>query len=354
MRVFVKNVFAVLALGSLAPLASADWNVVYLDPEVGFGSSAYTVNGTHQAGQVDGFASLWNGTAASYVDLNPGGSIGSDIASFNGNQQFGTATFSGFLDHAGLWNGTAASFVDLNPDFLDETEAEDSDGVQQVGWGIKGQSRYACLWSGTKASFVDLTPAGANAWAHGVHNGKQVGAFMTNNVESAALWSGTAASLVNLHPVGASHSQARAVYGDYQGGSANFTGGWEAVLWHGTAESYTQLSPVLGASSGVYGMFDGVQVGGVYLNDAFHASMWNGTRESWFDLNTLLSADYTDANAFSVWGDGANLYIGGQATNINTNRLEAVVWVQSVPEPASTAAMALGIIGLVAKRRSKK
>lgn len=352
----VLGFVSALAFGSLASFASADWSVVYLDPAVGLGSSASGVSDGQQSGDVDGFAAVWSGNAASWVNLQPDGVIFSYATANAGGQQIGTVLTDSLLYRAGLWTGTAASFVDLTPNSMSEAFGTDTDGIQQVGWGKIGNARAACLWSGTTASFVQLNaPGGGNTWGHGVHNGKQVGAAMIGANQVAAMWSGSSASFVNLGPAGASNSEASAIYGNTQGGSANFTGAWEAVMWNGTAESCIQLSPVASASSNVNAMFENYQVGDVYMNDDFfHASLWNGSAASWFDLSSLLPANYGDAIALGVWGDGANLYITGHAKNTTTNRDEAVMWVQSVPEPASTAIMAVGLLGLAAKRRARK
>ncbi len=61
---------------------------------------------------------------------------------------------------ASLWSGTAASWVDLNPAGSAMAEAYGVTGPNQVGWALVGGVGRASLWSGTAASWVDLHPAG--------------------------------------------------------------------------------------------------------------------------------------------------------------------------------------------------
>jgi hypothetical protein len=60
--------------------------------------------------------------------------------------------------HAILWNGTAASYVDLNPVGFIRSYALGTNGTQQVGWGLVTDtgSSQALLWSGTADSCVNL------------------------------------------------------------------------------------------------------------------------------------------------------------------------------------------------------
>jgi len=83
-------------------------------------SSAYGVSGGQQVGfaQIGSnkHASLWSGTAASWVDLNPAGAIWSFATGVSGGLQVGYACFNEMyvVQRAGLWSGTAGSWVDLH------------------------------------------------------------------------------------------------------------------------------------------------------------------------------------------------------------------------------------------------
>ncbi len=113
--------------------------------------------GEAKVGGVNG-ASLWSGTAASWVSLSPAGTSDSVAKGVGGGQQVGSAVVGG-RNHASLWSGTAASWVDLNPAGVRESFAGGVGGGQQVGWvGWSEPEGYAhaSLWSGTASSWVDL------------------------------------------------------------------------------------------------------------------------------------------------------------------------------------------------------
>ncbi len=135
--------------------ASAQWTVTNLNPAGATESAAYGVGGSQQAGYavVGGQrrASLWNGTAASWVDLNPAGSTQSYAYGVSGGQKVGVADY-----RASLWSGTATSRVDLSPAGASGSAAYGVSGGQQVGYAEVGGIVRASLWSGTAASWVDL------------------------------------------------------------------------------------------------------------------------------------------------------------------------------------------------------
>lgn len=79
-----------LMIGAVASTANAQWTVVNLHPDGASASYAYGVSGGQQVGYatVGGFhrASLWSGTAASWVDLNPAGATESLAFGVEGGQ----------------------------------------------------------------------------------------------------------------------------------------------------------------------------------------------------------------------------------------------------------------------------
>jgi hypothetical protein len=129
-----------------------------LPPPVG----TFTEDETH--------ALLWNGSASNYVDLNPAGFlVGSAATAISGNQEVGYGappgtnledTLGGSNYHALVWNGTAASYVDLNPDGFIGSEALGTNGYQQVGLAYATTISYytpeAFLWDGSADSAVNL------------------------------------------------------------------------------------------------------------------------------------------------------------------------------------------------------
>jgi uncharacterized membrane protein len=79
----------------------------------------------------------------------------------NGSQQvgYGGGPATGGTTHALLWNGTAASAVDLNPADFFSTVAFGMSDSQQVGYGFLSATDVngrALLWSSTAASALDL------------------------------------------------------------------------------------------------------------------------------------------------------------------------------------------------------
>jgi hypothetical protein len=177
-------------------------------------------------------ASLWTGTAGSWVDLNPEGSTFSVANAIAGNQQVGQTAFE-VTARASLWNGTAASWVDLG-----DGEAWATNGTQQAGTGPNG----AALWSGTAASRVDLNPAGStSSAAYGICGPYQVGCVhlgSPSGPSTASLWTGTAASWENLELAlnnSWSNTNAQSVWISggtlYVAGYGYRNGIYQALLW---------------------------------------------------------------------------------------------------------------------------
>jgi len=224
--------------------------------QVGSGS----VPATGLIGPGSSHALLWTGTAASAVDLNPGGGFTTSQAlGVGGGQQvgFGSGGITGGvgMNHALLWTGTAASAVDLNPSGFARSQANGVSGGQQVGFGNSPAfGNHALLWMGTAASAVDLNPSGfSSSVANGVGGGQQVGfgsgsttGFVNNH---ALLWTGTAASAVDLNPSGFTSSQANAVANGEEVGFGSPSGiaavDSQALLWTGTAASAEDLNTFL-------------------------------------------------------------------------------------------------------------
>jgi hypothetical protein len=348
--------------------AQAQWTVTILDPAGSTQSFGWACGGSQQVGQtvVGGVtsASLWSGTAASWVDLSPAGATFSAARGATGSQQVGQATVDG-VSHAGLWNGTAASWVDLNPAGATSSNANGVSGPLQGGWASVGGVTRASLWSGTAASWVDLTPATVtSSTVNGISGSQQVGSFLTNNLvpfAHACLWSGTAASFVDLHPAAASNSQpgggsnsvALATDGTQQGGWAGVGSlARAASLWSGTADSWVNLNPAGSVESVVNAMGDGLQVGFASFRGDPHAVLWNGTAASFEDLDAYLPAgQFLQSRAQGISSDGVNLYITGWAVPHGPFNTSAVVWSRPLPTPGAAALLGLG--GVFASRRRR-
>jgi hypothetical protein len=332
------SVALLLLLGTLAvatPRASAQWIVIELHPADAIESYAYGGDGVQQAGYVlqGGIAraSLWSGTAASWVDLNPPGAIQSFINSANGGQQAGTVNIGGAI-HATVWSGTAASRVDLHPAASPfDSQALGVNGGYQVGFASLNGALHASLWNGTAASWVDLYPL-VGAWddsrAWGVGDGQQVGwVAHTFDVLHASLWSGTAASWVDLSPAGSNESAALGVDGGQQAGYTLSSVGEHAALWSGTAASWVDLNPPGAVLSFAWGINHGQEVGAAFVGGVERASLWSGTPATWVDLHTFVPAKYSRSEAYGISHDGGFTYVTGAGFNAATQHWEALMWV---------------------------
>jgi uncharacterized membrane protein len=100
--------------------------------QVGFASSGYS------------HAGLWNGSAASWVDLHPTGAVTSEAFDTDGSIQVGFVNFTSLESgkRASLWNGSAASWIslhDLLPTDFDYSVAtgiaSDGSHIYISGWG---------------------------------------------------------------------------------------------------------------------------------------------------------------------------------------------------------------------------
>ena len=147
-------------VGSLLVATShAQWTVTNLHPAGANRSVAYGASGVNQVGRaaVGGFnrASLWSGTAASWVNLHPGGATYSIAHSALGAFQVGRADVGGIF-RASLWSGTAASWVDLHafvPSSFSSSSATGitTDGINYYisGYGFNSSTgrNEALLWT---------------------------------------------------------------------------------------------------------------------------------------------------------------------------------------------------------------
>lgn len=312
----------------------AYWSVALLNPVGSTESGAYAASGAQQVGSatVGGIkrASLWNGTAESWVSLHPVGTSASEAWATSGGQQVGWAQIGG-AQRASLWSGTAASWVSLHPAGATSSQANATTGAQQVGYATVGGVSRASLWNGTADSWVSLHPAGASSSvAFAAHGTQQVGSVTFDGIIRAALWSGTAASWVDLNPAGADYSRVWATNGSQQAGTATVANLARASLWSGTAASWVDLSPSGSLGSRAYAMNDAHQVGYAIVGGTTRASLWSGTAASWQDLHALLPTEFGSSYAYGISCDGTSTYICGYAYNFATQREEAILWVRTV------------------------
>jgi hypothetical protein len=87
--------------------------------------------------------------------LQPPGSTYSIAYAGYGDEQVGVSNPGGIL-RASLWRGSASSWVDLHPPGYAASEARGVYLGRQVGWIQVGQERHAAIWNETSESWVDL------------------------------------------------------------------------------------------------------------------------------------------------------------------------------------------------------
>lgn len=373
----ILTVMKVCGIGlAMVDLASAvQYRAELLHPMGAVNSSAGGAAGSQQVGYAEWdpiprHAVLWNGSASSFVDLNPADFNGSQAEDIDGSSQVGFGVRNGELfEHALLWQGTSASAVDLHPTGEDYTD-EDSfalgvSGGTQVGY-VTTNGRYrqhAFLWHGTAASAIDLSPAGF--WfsaATEVWGSNQVGWGHTesdNNGRHALLWNGSAESVIDLHPAGFATSEATDVWGTQQLGFVRgpSTGFWNhALLWNGSAADYIDLHPPGYVSSEGLAMSGEFQVGsGIVMKPVgyeTHALVWNGTAESAIDLHPLLTPLGVDIDYSHAIGINDNGSIAGVAYKFDAAnpRSYAIIWIP-IPEPSFALLFASGLIAASFRRR---
>jgi hypothetical protein len=349
-RIFVPSLAAAALLAVAASTAHAGWTVTNLHPAGATWSEATGAHGDHQVGRAHNGtwrASLWRGTAESWVSLRPVGATESVSNGAFGHVQVGSAQFGGAW-RAGRWTGSAASWVNLHPPEATESIALGVSGDVQAGHVIIGGVRRAGMWSGTAASFVDLHPAGATeSMAFATSAGRQVGIADIGGTWRASLWRGTAASWVDLHPAGASSSEARGASGARQVGSADIGGATRAGMWRGTAASWVDLHPAGAVWSEARGISGGVQVGRAQIGGMQRASLWRDTAASWVDLHALLPGGpgaWGESRADGVWTDGITIRVVGRGIHRARPRWEALLWTWAPPRVSGT----LGLSGWAA------
>jgi hypothetical protein len=342
-----RNAGRILALSAFAfamPIAAnAQWTATNLHPSGATASQAYGVRDGTQVGHavIGGVdrASLWSGSAGSWVDLNPAGATGSRAIAANGGEQIGYAYFSG-VGHAGRWSGTAASFVDLHPAGFDFSYCFGAGVGTQIGYAgvVDGSGApilfHAGVWFNTAGSWVDMHPDAAGVTESRALGGDadvQVGYVVMDGAMHASRWDGTAESWVDLHPAEATASLVSGGGAGQQVGTVQTVSYTHAAVWNDTP-AWVDLHPA-GTYSASYAMeaFDGQQAGYAHYNGTgthgFHAFIWSGSSATAVDLHNFLPTNkYSYSMAYGIWHDATYTYVVGFAHKIAANRDEAFMW----------------------------
>lgn len=285
-------------------------------------------------------ASLWNSTAASWVDLHPSaeGITASYALSAWGGSQGGSTRIHNVL-RAALWQGSAGSWVDLHPSDATQSEVLGVAMFSQVGYARFDGMQRASMWSGSAASRVDLAPAGSTlSIASCAWEDRQGGWAGVPGAVHAGVWRGSAESWTDLHPAGASNSFLYSLSGNTQVGCASFGSGQQAGLWHGTAGSWVRLSPPGSTTSCAFGAYGGVQVGSAVVGNLNHAGMWLGSAESWVDLHP---SAYFQSRAQAVWETDSFRYVSGYGVLAGSGLVDPLLWIMPIPAPGALAPLLL-------------
>ena len=330
---------ALMWIAGIPAAANAQWTLTNLHPAAASTSRATGVHGGQQVGyaMVGGVyqhASLWTGSAASWIDLMPAGAFESRAFAVDAGVQAGWASGSPTpYAHAGVWSGAAAAWVDLHPNVFPPFTHSFVSGAgsgMQVGavYPLGGTYWRASLWSGSAASWVSLHPALALwSFADGVGAGQQVGWARVSNVDGASLWMGSAASWVSLHPSGALNSRAFAVHGGRQVGYARVGAADHASLWSGSAVSWVDLNPPGASYSQALGVHAGQQVGFArFAGGGERAVLWSGSADSWIDLHAFAPAGFGSTRALGIWHDANSTTVVGYGDRTLPAREEALMW----------------------------
>jgi hypothetical protein len=236
------------------------------------------------------------------VDLHPAGASDSQCNAAYGSHQFGYARIVNAA-HASMWSGTAESWVDLHPSGASQSAILGAHGSQQVGVAAVLGNWRASLWNGTSQSWVNLNPPGATtSQANATIGTHQVGYARIDLVDRAVYWRGTAASWVDLHrllPPEFTTSTAEAISTDgvyvyIAGNGGNIsTGREEALLWVFPAGEVSCEGDVNGD-----GRVDGADLG-VLLASWGNATAWGEA-----DLNGDCIVNGVDlGRLLAAWGD---------------------------------------------------
>jgi hypothetical protein len=330
--------FVLFALTWLfAPAARGQWEVRLLHPPGAAQSQCLSTTDTQQAGLVypDIFsrASIWSGSAATYIDLHTsaGGAMDSWLNVTDGTTQGG---YLGFIHNfiATLWTGSPQSATSLHPQAATIVSSiNDISGDEQVGHATIGSDLHAGLWRGSAASFVDLNPPGSTeSQAFGTSGTEQVG-FARFTERHAVIWQGSPSPVTDLHPAGAIRSVARDTNGTAQVGSVQFVSNVAlAALWTGSTASYVDLNPPGAVRSEALAISGDRQAGYADFGNGNRAGYWTGSGASFVSLHQFLPARFGSSIARDIYVTASGVWMGGTAFNTQAGRNEAVLWVNTL------------------------
>lgn len=308
---FSTSRFATVWAGSAA-------SAVNLNPPGFAGSFAYATDGTTQVGYVYGAttnyyaqAAIWKGTAETYQNLNPAGAVSSQANGVGGDLVAGQQTSQAGVTHATLWDLTTSNVVDLNPAGASYSVATAVGGNTEVGYAQINGVYHAIIWNGTAENYIDVSPTSSSAFIYGASGNQQVGSW--GAFQNAALWNGSQASYVNLN-------------GSLAGSVAYATNGSQQV---------GEGNPVI----------NGIAQG-------YHAMVWSGS-SSYVDLSTFLPAPFAHSTSVAMGIDANGDIFGTAYYRYTSGQGQAFLWVP-IPEPLSGGIVLAGLWTLMGRGRMRR
>lgn len=296
----------------------------------------------------------WAGTAASGINLTPGGSQGGSITDFAGDKLVGWwwAPIQCYV--GGQWQTCyyrRGARWDLNGNFYETsysgfeyTSMNATDGVSIVGAGSTDDAvgnvySKAVIWQApTYQHALSIHPAGIpDSYCNAVDGEHQFGYIGLPFASiHAAKWTGSGASFVDMHPDGYINSRIVDASDNQQVGVVNQWNDPHAVIWNGTPNSILDLNPDGATSSSVTACDSGLQIGYVVYPDGLPArpGIWAGGKDTFVDLSGVVPPEYSGFNlsALDVAADGT-ISIVGSSYNTNATRSEAILITSTTQAP---------------------
>lgn len=347
------------------PAIPAHWTVTNLHPAWAESSGANCVQNGKQGGSgvmdVAGYNNLqqpilWEGTAASAVNVTPSNSVGGAIFDMDGDMLVGSwwwpypcyvsgQWYTCYYWQACRWTGVEGGPLEHDPlqvsgwDIGSATCVKEGmiGGSQLLEEGQPGGS--GIVW--TAPNYVagwPMNPIGTSAsWVSAVDAGDAFGGIQTPlpgpTNHAAKFPGGAAANWIGLHPAGYPASGISDADEGQQVGTTGWFNDAKAALWYGVAASHQSLHPAGATRSGLYACMGGVQGGQVTVLGQDRATLWTGSAASAFDLHQFLPAEFTASSLadIEVHEDGSMVAVGA-AYNATAGRWEAVMWSSGANE----------------------
>ena len=344
----LKRSLSSLALVVLFAVVHADppqYTVVILDPGTLPYSQGIGIGGGQQVGQAQWsdansnfFATLWSGTAASAVNLNPPGIWASVAADTDGTYQVGSTLFpvigGGEDSDAAMWQGTAASYINMSPPNSSRSYIAAIDHGIEVGSATINDVDYSGYWTGTDPNSFTPLPAPLNTSQAFDISGNEIVGDVDISEPHAYVWNISTHVNKDLNPSGWDASTLIATDGSQYVGIAFMNPDFHAHagLWDAATGTFTNLHPANWVESFASGVHGGIQVGYVSGVGTTQAALWQGTAASYLDLQQFLPSTFVFSFASNIDTQG-NIIGWGMNQIGGVFKNQALMWVPLVHNP---------------------